>query len=1081
MTSRLPGPPPSEPYPLTPLQHGLLVQSLRAPGSGVNVEQLVCRLREPLDPERLAAAWAAVVRRHDVLRTRFRWADVPEPVQEPVSEARMEMARHDHAGLAPAEREAQLEAYLEADRARGFDLARAPAMRLALLHRAVDEHVLVWSFHHVLLDGRSVTHLLRELFALYDHAGNGGGPGLPARRPFREHVAWLRGRDRAADEAWWAGVLGGMDAPEPVPPLRGAPRDPAREPPFGERELRLSPAVTAALRAFEAGQGVWLNTLVLGAWALLLGRYTGRGEAVFGVVRAGRAAAAEGAEEMVGLLVNTVPLRVALPPGARVADWLDALGERAAALLAHEHADLADIARWSGLPAGAALFDTLLDFQPQPLEAFRAPGAAWERRDFRMHRRAGVPLAVSVTGESPLRVRIGYDAGRFDAASTDRMLGHFARLLEEIAADPGRRLGALDPLGAEERRRVLEEWNGTDAGVPDGCVPHLVAAQARLAPDAVAVEWEGGTLTRGELEERANRLAHHLARLGVGAESRVGVCLERGPELVAVLLAVLRAGGAFVPLDPAHPADRLGFMLGDSRAAVLVTRGALRDAVNVPPGVRVVDLDQAAGALAAEPADAAPAAPSPRALAYVIYTSGSTGTPRGVAVEHAALASLCAWHARALGLGADDRASQLISAGFDGSVLEIWPALAAGARVQVVPDAVRADPAALRDWMVRRGTTVATSPVSLTEPLLALEWPPEAALRWLVSGADRLRVRPEPGLPFRLTNNYGPTECTAIVTSALVEAEGEGAPGIGRPGDNCRAYVLDDALRPVPVGVPGELCVGGAQVARGYLGRPALTAARFVPDPFGPRSGARLYRTGDQARWLEDGTLDFLGRRDAQVKIRGFRVEPGEVEATLRGLPAVRDCAVVVREDVPGEKRLAAYVVGGADAETLRAHLRGRLPEHMVPAAFVAMEALPLTPNGKVDRRALPEPGESGGDYVAPRTDVERALAAIWAGVLGRERVGVRDGFLDIGGHSLLATQAVAKIREVLGVEAGVAELFEHPTIEALAPRLSARRPPGGDSTVSAESSPHRLLALVDDLSDAELDGLLAARLTSGA
>jgi len=525
----------------------------------------------------------------------------------------------------------------------------------------------------------------------------------------------------------------------------------------------------------------------------------------------------------------------------------------------------------------------------------------------------------------------------------------------------------------------------------------------------------------------------------------------RALDLVAHQVRALGGGNA-----AAHPADRLGFMLADSRAAVLVTRGALRGAVAVPPEVRVLELDEAAGAVAAEPADEPAAAAWPLALAYVIYTSGSTGAPRGVGVPHGALASLCAWHRRALGLGDDDRASQLLSAGFDGSVLEIWPALAAGARLQVVPDALRTDPAALRDWLVRRGTTVATSPTSLTEPLLALEWPAGAALRWLVSGGDRLRVRPAPGVPFRVTNNYGPTECTAIVAWGLVEAEGERAPGLGRPGDNCRACVLDDALRPVPVGVPGELYVGGAQVGRGYLGRPALTAERFVPDPFGPRPGARLYRTGDRMRWLADGTLDFLGRRDAQVKIRGFRVEPGEVEALLRRHPAVADCAVVAREHAPGDARLVAYVAGPADADALRAYLRERLPEYAVPTAFVALERLPLTPNGKLDRGALPAPEYALPEerYAAPRTPVEETLAGVWREVLGVERVGRDDGFFELGGHSMLLVRLQERLRETLGREVPLVDLLRYPTLAAFAGHLGTEgdgaRPAGRGSERAA-------------------------------
>ncbi|HEV7587815.1 MAG TPA: amino acid adenylation domain-containing protein, partial [Longimicrobium sp.] len=553
----------------------------------------------------------------------------------------------------------------------------------------------------------------------------------------------------------------------------------------------------------------------------------------------------------------------------------------------------------------------------------------------------------------------------------------------------------------------------------------------------------------GELNARANRLAHHLARLGVGPEARVGLCLERGAELIVAMLAVLKAGGAYLPLDPTAPAERRAFMLADSGASVLVTRDALRGADAEPAGLRVLSLDAAADAVAAEPAENPVDRATPRSLAYVVYTSGSTGTPKGVAVEHGGLANLCAWYAKDLEITAADRGSQLISAGFDASVLEIWPPLAHGARVQVVPDAVRADPDALRDWFLRQGTTLAHCPPPLAGPLLALDWPRTGSPRRMVTGGERLQMAPGPEIPFPLTVGYGATETTVAVTAGRVETAAERLGSIGRPGDNSRAYVLDGAMRPEPVGVAGELCLGGAQVARGYLGRPALTAERFTPDPFGPVPGARLYRTGDRARWRADGTLEFIGRLDGQVKIRGFRVEPGEVEVALRRHPGVSACAVVVREDVPGDRRLAAYVVGGASAPELRAHLRRTLPEHMIPSAFVALEALPQTANDKLDREALPAPDYARADreHVAPRGATEEALASIWAEVLRIDRVGVEDGFFTLGGDSILAIRVATRARKA-GMEVTPRALFEHHTIAALAAALA------GPSAAEAVADP---------------------------
>ncbi|MDB4950669.1 MAG: tycC1, partial [Gemmatimonadetes bacterium] len=1054
------------PYPLSPLQHGMLVQTLRAPGSGVNVEQVVCTLREPVDAERLERAWNLVVQGHEALRTRFRWAGAAEPVQEVVPRVDLRIARFDGAAEGDGAGAAGLERYLEEDRARGFDLADAPAMRLALFRPAAgDEWVLVWSFHHILLDGHSVTRVVREAFAWYDGAADGPEPAFPPAHPFRGHVHWLQGRDPAGDQAYWGALLRGLGDAETLRVGRRSPRDPAAEPPFGERELWLSEQATDALRGFEAREGVWLSTLVAGAWALLLGRCSGRDEAVFGVVRSGRGSEAEGAEGMVGMLINTVPFRVPLPAGMRVIDWLDGLAERADALVPHEHAALPDIARWSGLPAGASLFDTVLDYQPHAFDApFGALGPAWRGRGFRVLRQPSLPLSVSATGGPRLHLGADYSADRFDAATVDRMLGHLARLLEEIARDPERPLGELSPLGEAERGVVVEAWNRTDSAYPaDLCIHELFERQAARTPDAQAVVGEGGSITYRELDGRANRLAHHLRHLGVGPEVRVGICLERGVDLVVALLGVLKAGGAYVPMDPAYPAERLASMLADSAATVLLASDALlasdrlRGAPPASRRVAVVSVDGDRDAIAARSAARPESGAGPGTLAYVIYTSGSTGTPKGVMVEHGSLVNYAVHAARAFALGPADRVLQFASVSFDTAAEEVFATLLSGAALVLRTEAMLATPADFWDACRARAITVLDLPTAfwhqLAADLDASRRPLPEGLRLVVIGgeralADRLRAWRRGAGGVRLLNSYGPSETTvgATLWDATADAAWDGAGGdrvpIGRPVPNTRTYVLDAALRPVPVGVAGELCVGGVQVARGYLDRPAATAERFVPDPHGPAAGARLYRTGDQACWREDGTLEFLGRLDDQVKIRGFRIELGEIDAAVRQHQGVLECAILAREDAPGDPRLVAYVAGTAGGEELRAHLGRRLPAYMVPSVFVPVDALPLTPSGKLDRRALPAPDLSpaADRYEAPRTDVEKALADIWAEVLGVERVGLREGFVELGGHSLLATRVVSRIREALGGAIGVAALFEAPTLADLAARVEAER-----------------------------------------
>ncbi|MBV9108850.1 MAG: amino acid adenylation domain-containing protein, partial [Gemmatimonadetes bacterium] len=609
---------------------------------------------------------------------------------------------------------------------------------------------------------------------------------------------------------------------------------------------------------------------------------------------------------------------------------------------------------------------------------------------------------------------------------------------------PRARVSALPLLADEERARVVEGWNATAADYRvDAPVHRLVEARVDAAPDAVAVSADGFRLSYGELDRAANRIANALIARGVRRGDRIAVCMERSPELAAALLGVLKAGAAYVPVDPAYPADRIAFMLEDSGAPVLVAQMALKERVS-GFGVSLLPVDR----LARISEHASPERPRKRVngadLAYVIYTSGSTGKPKGVMVEHRALANLCGWHAAEFGVTAADRATLVAGVGFDASAWETWPYLARGASLHVPREELRTAPAELLDWLVQRGITIGFLPTPLAESVLPLPWPADAPLRTMLVGGDRLRSRPAASLPFRLVNNYGPTENTVVATSGAVAAEGEGPPAIGRPVGNTTAYVLDGYGNPVPHKVPGELFVGGAQVARGYLGRPGMTAERFLPDPFSRTPGARMYATGDRVRWTAEGEIDFIGRTDFQVKVRGFRIELGEIEAALLEHEGVRECVVLAREDA-GETRVVAYVAGGVETDALRAHLRRSLPDYMVPGAFVALDRLPLTPNGKPDRTALPAPEFAAGAdrYVAPRTPVEEVLAEIWAEVLRLERVGAQESFFGLGGHSLLATRVVSRIREVFGVEVPLRALFEGPTVSELAGRVEEMRRAG--------------------------------------
>ncbi|HEX9940303.1 MAG TPA: amino acid adenylation domain-containing protein, partial [Longimicrobium sp.] len=940
--------------------------------------------------------------------------------------------------------------------ARPFDLSAGPLFRAALLRMDEEDHVLLISMHHIVSDGWSLGVLFGEMSTLYEAYREGRDSPL-AELPvqYADYAAWqraeLRGERLDRQLAWWKERLAGgpallelpADHPRPaVQSYRGA-----------LERIALPVELLEGLRRVGRSEGATLYMVLLGAFQVLLGKYCGDDDVVVGTSIAGRTR--REVEPLIGFFVNTLALRTDLSGDPGFRRLLRRVRE--ATLGAYEHQDVPFERLVEELQPERSLSQSPLVQVTFDLHEADIPGgglAGLRDREVEAETRTtkfDLSLDLMVTSRG-LAGGLTYSTDLFEAGTIRRMLDHLRRVLEQVAADPDVRLSRIGLAGAEERRRVVEEWNRTEVPFPrDACVHQLFEAQVERAPDALAVAWSGRELTYRDLDTWANRLAHHLAGLGVRPETRVGVLLERGVEMVAATLAVMKAGGCCVPVDTTYPPERMALMLADSSVRVLLSQGDLC-APLAGAGLHIVRLDADADALAAEPDHARRAAVSAGNLAYVFYTSGSTGRPKGVMMGHREVVQLAACIPGTMPMGAGDRVAQASNASFDAAVFEIWGALLHGAALVGVGHDVLLSAPLLARALREGGITHLYQTAALLDQHLRERADVYSSLRQLVFGAEAVgtegvRLMLRHGRPGRVLHEYGPTEATVWCTLEVVEEVEEGAATvpIGRPVPNARAYVLDAALEPLPPGVPGELYVGGAGVVRGYLGQPGVTAGRFVPDRFAPEPGARMYRTGDRVRWTAGGKLEFMGRLDQQVKVRGFRIEPGEVESAICACPGVRQARVVVREDRPGDKRLVAYVVGEAETGAVRAHLRRSLPEYMVPQAFVALERLPLTPNGKLDRRELPAPGDAAADAEAapPRTPAEEVLAAIWAEVLGRARVGTRENFFELGGHSLLATRLVSRIRSVFAVELPVRALFEGPTVAEVAARVEALRRAG--------------------------------------
>jgi amino acid adenylation domain-containing protein/non-ribosomal peptide synthase protein (TIGR01720 family) len=1023
-------------YPLSPMQQGMLFHTLYEPEVGAYISQLRLDI-QGLDPLRFAEVWQAAAARHDILRSSFHWQGLDTAHQAIVRQVALPLEVLEATDT---------DALADAERTQGFQLGTAPLFRLKLIRIGADDWHLIYTSHHMLMDGWSNAQLLAEVIQHYANRQ----ALLAQSGQYRDYLGWLQQQSAVAGEQFWKAALAPLEAPTLLAE--------ALRPPLGaegaeEYRVALDVCTTQRLAEFARQQKVTLNTLLQAGWSLLLHRYTGQDCVVFGATVAGRSAPLPGIEEQLGLFINTLPLVCAMRPDHTVSQWLGELQGLNLAMREFEHVPLYDIQGWAG-QQGSPLFDSLLVFENFPVAEALKQGApaGLSFANLHNHERTHYPLTLGIELGEGLSLEFSYDAARFSAAQVTELSANLQHLLTQLVTLPNAALGSLELLDVDGQNAVLAISQPAPVELSTTLLVHQqIAAQAVATPNALALQVEGQTLSYGQLNAQANRLAHRLIDNGAGPGKRVGLAVRRGPQLIVSLLAVLKSGAAYVPLDPNYPAERLSYMIEDSRLSVLLCETGLLDDLPLPVELRLLSLDESLGYCDSNPRNHAFA----EDLAYVIYTSGSTGQPKGVAIAHAALREFCQSAADYSRLSASDRVLQFATFSFDGFVEQCFPALCVGAALVMRGDELW-DAGRLAAEIVAQGVTVADLPAAYWH-LLARECASGAVrslghLRQVHVGGEAmsveaLRLWHQAGLSrVRLLNTYGPTEAT-VVSSVhechLIDARDAFGIPIGRAIAGRALYVLDSAGQLLPNGGVGELCIGApAGLAQRYFDRPTLTAERFLPDPFAREPGARLYRSGDLARYNAEGDLEYVGRIDHQVKIRGFRIEMGEIEACLQAREEVREAAVIAQDGT----QLVAYVVAsGAVAsqveylQGLNAVLRQSLPEYMVPSPLILLAKLPLNNNGKLDRNALPraEAVDAQRAFVAPAEGLETQLALIWQEVLHVERVGRDDNFFKLGGHSLLVLQVISRVRQQLLLELSVSSLFSAANLAEFAERVA--------------------------------------------
>ncbi|MCA2658270.1 MAG: amino acid adenylation domain-containing protein [Microcystis sp. M049S2] len=1037
-------------YSLSPMQQGMLFHTLYSPESEVYFEQLVCTLKGQLNLSFFQEAWQKIVAKYPVLRSSFHWEEIEKPLQIVSQIVELPWMVYDWKHWDNLQQKEALESFLKSDRTLGIELDQAPLMRFALIELETDSYQFIWSHHHILFDGWSMQIILQEVFDLYESYNRGESLQLKFCHPYREYISWLQQQDSSQAKKFWQQRLKGIEAPTPLVVDKLIDHKSQQET-YQEIPFKLSFEITNQLQSLAQKHHLTLNNLVQGAWGLLLSRYSGETDIVFGATVSGRTSELPNIDTMVGLFINTLPVRLQISGKEKLIPWLKTLQSQQFEQEPYTYYSLADIQKNSDIPPKMSLFESILVFENYPVDSSKnASEKTLEITEIRCLERTNYPLTVVIIPNVELSGRIVYDTRRFEAETIERMIGHLQTLLAGMANHPELHLSEFSLLTKVEEEQLILAENQNDSLIKTidyQCIHRLFEKQVEKTPDAIAIIYKNEQLTYQELNQRANQLAHYLQFLGIKLEDKIGVCIERSPLMVIAILGILKAGGAYVPLDVTYPVERLAFMLEDVKCPILLTQTHLSNQLQVEDIQQVINIESEWENISQYSSDNLLTQVTPDNLAYIIYTSGSTGIPKGTEVPHRSFIGFM-FGVDYIKLDPDNIWLQHSSISWDALTLELWPPLLYGGRCVVFPDNVPT-PENLSKIIKEEGVNILWLTCALFN--LIIDKIPEALLevKQLIIGGETLSVshvrRALDLLPqTQIINGYGPSECTVFTSCYVIPKQLDqnvNSIPIGKPIGDRRVYLLDHNLQRVPIGVPGEVYIGGKSVARGYLNQPILTHEKFIDNPFLAEDS--LYKTGDLVRRLNDGNLEFLGRIDNQVKIRGFRVELGEIETVLTNYSEIREAIVIIREDVPGNKSLVAYLVPQnyqLVARDVRSYLSQKLPNYMIPNAFVFLDKFPLTANGKINRLGLPAADISqqnfGVEFVAPRTSTERELVTIWTEVLQLTKVGIYDNFFELGGHSLLATQLISRLKETFEIEFPFRCLFENPTISQLANKV---------------------------------------------